>query len=109
MLSTKIEYIITPFPYILTDVSRKLAVISYMPGKVYPLDQLFAEMQIFNYTPKEMVSHLRGVTGGMMTKGMIFCSLAYLDEHPELHRQIAKRKSLMWRRDDIFDSVVANI
>jgi hypothetical protein len=109
MVSTKSECVVTPFPYILLHVSRNLPVISYAPGKVYPLDQLFAQMQIFNYTPKEMASRLQEATGGMMTKGMIFCALAYLDEHPELYEQIAKRKSLMWRLDDIFDSVVAHV
>jgi hypothetical protein len=109
MIATKAEYVITPFPYILLDAARNLPVISYAPGKAYPLDQLFAEMQIFNYAPKEMASRLREVTGGLMTKGMIFCALAYLDEHPELHERIAERRRLMWRRDDIFDSVVAHV
>lgn len=106
MTSTKCEYVITPFPYILQDVSRSLAVISYAPDKVYPLDQLFAEMQILGYAPTEMAFHLREVTGGLITKGMIWCALAYLDEHSELDQQIAKRKSRMWRCDNIFNSVL---
>lgn len=109
MLHTKTRYEITPFPHIIIDVARKLPVISYAPGRVYPLDQLFAEMQLLGYNPREMASHLRGVTGGMMTKGMIFCALAYLEEHPELREQIAKRRSRMWRYDDIFDCLVAPI
>jgi hypothetical protein len=56
-----------------------------------------------------MVFYLRVIIAGMLTKGMIFCALAYLDEHPEMHEQIAKRKSLMWRRDDILDCVVAHV